>query len=91
VQKLAVSLCHNHITNIQTKTLMQVKKRIINNWLTLKEKGDIEKIAKITGKQPSTISRVISGKQETTPDVVEQIVAYFKPRKKQISKIEAEA
>lgn len=70
---------------------MQIPKKIINTWKSVKEQGDVNAIAKMTGKNQATISRVLSGKQQTTPDVIQKIVEFLKARKKQISKIEQEA
>ena len=66
---------------------MQVKERLINNWKVLKEKGDVNALAKITDKDASTISRVLVGKQEASIAIIEQIIAFYKERAKQIAKI----
>lgn len=67
---------------------MQVSKRIINKWASLKEWGDVEYLAGLTKKQPSTISRIMSGKQETTPEVIMTITEFYKKRKKIRQQIE---
>jgi plasmid maintenance system antidote protein VapI len=66
---------------------MKLSNKIINTWSELKEQGDVNALAKKTGKNQATVSRILSGKQETTPDTIQIIVDFFNARKKQISKI----
>lgn len=88
MQKADVHLCHKYVTKIQIKSNMQISKKIINNWKSLKEQGDVNELAALCEKNPSTISRVLSGKQETTPDVLLKIKAFYSKRKSVVKKIE---
>jgi len=55
---------------------MKLSNKIINTWSELKEQGDVNALAKKTGKNQATVSRILS-----------VIVDFFNARKKQISKI----
>lgn len=81
-------LYHGFATNIQTKPKMQVSKRIINKWASLKEHGDVDYLAGLTNKNSSTISRVLAGKQDTTPEVILIITEFYKKRKKLVAQIQ---
>jgi len=67
---------------------MIVNKKLVNKWKLLREKNDVAELALLTKKNRSTISRIVNGKQATTPFVLAQINDFFKERKKTISKIE---
>ena len=66
---------------------MQISKRIINKWGSLRDHGDVKEIAQLIGKDRGTVSRILNGKQETTSDVFIKISNFYAIRKKVVSKI----
>lgn len=79
---LAVSSCHNYSTNIQSISNMQTPTRIINKWKSVKEYGYVQELSVITGKTCPTVSRILAGKQGTTPDVMLKIQEFLKQKEK---------
>lgn len=73
--KIALYLHHIYIT-------MKASNKIIKKWQAVKEYGYVQELSKITGKSATTISRVVSGKQGTTPDVLIQIQTFLKEKEK---------
>lgn len=67
---------------------MQASKKLIASWAKLRDWKDVNTLAGLTGKKPSTISRILSGKQETTSDVLLIIKAFYKERKAKVAIIE---
>jgi hypothetical protein len=62
-------------------TKMQITKKIVNNWATLKERGDVKKIAKILRVEKETASRILSGNQTTSTKNLLKINEFFNKRK----------
>lgn len=79
---LDISLCHIYITNIQSILKMQTPARIINKWKAVKEYGYILELSERTEKSCSTLSRILAGKQGTTPAVMIQIQDFLKEKEK---------
>lgn len=66
---------------------MQTITDIISEWPKLKERGDVNAIAALIGKEHTTTSRILNGHQTPTIDEIEIIEQYFAPRKKKIQKL----
>lgn len=62
---------------------MQVPRSIINKWGKVREHGDVQAIAKLTGLNEASVSRILSGKQATRPEAIILIKAYLSKREKQ--------
>jgi len=67
---------------------MQVKRKLINTWRRLKDKGDVAAIAEITNMNAATISRVINGKQETSSDLIMKISEFYAKKKARLRESE---
>ena len=61
---------------------MQTPARIINKWKAIKEYGYIKELSEVTGKSCPTLSRIMVGKQGTTPEVMIQISDFLKEKDK---------
>lgn len=72
---IALYLCHIYIK-------MKASNKIIKKWQAVKEYGYVQELSKITGKSATTISRVVSGKQGTTPEVLIQIQNFLNAKEK---------
>lgn len=66
---------------------MQISKKIIKSWQHLKSRGDVNELKDLLKKDASTISRILSGKQESTPEMYTRISEFYTARKKQVSRI----
>ena len=87
---MQLTFAAQYYTNIQKKEQMQVKSKIRDYWAANLERGDVSKLAKITGKSHSTISRLITGNIQTaSSEIVLQINAFAKKRKIQVRKAES--
>lgn len=64
---------------------MQANKKLVARWRKLKERNDVKDLAALTNKQPSTISRVLAGKQSTTSDVLLIIRDFYKKRSQKVA------
>lgn len=68
---------------------MQISKKTLTRWDSLRDKGDNQKLAKILDMDVASVSRILSGKQETTSDLLLKIKDFFKEKKKLKKLIEA--
>lgn len=68
---------------------MIIPNKTLKIWEDLKEEGDIAELAKETGKSEGTIYRIFRDGIATVEDA-ERINAFYKNRKKRISKIKIE-
>jgi DNA-binding Xre family transcriptional regulator len=66
---------------------MQVTDKIRKFWSDLNEKGDGIELARITGLDDTTISKILSGKKtEVSTDTVLKINSFYKERKQKVLK-----
>lgn len=61
---------------------MQTPKVIINKWKAVKEYGYIKELNAITGISRPALSRILAGKQATTPGVMLKIRQFLQEKEK---------
>lgn len=57
---------------------MKVQKKISNNWLNLRHKGDADKIAELAGVSPITVYRAYKG--SASPDLIAVMNKFYEDR-----------
>lgn len=60
---------------------MKVTKKMLAKWAPVTEKGDQSKIARKLKKHPSTISRIMTGKEDTTLNIIAKIDQFYEGKK----------
>lgn len=63
---------------------MKLSNKQIENITILKQDGDNIKLANLLKKDVSTVSRIVTGKQDTTLHNIKAIVSFYIKRKKEI-------
>lgn len=66
---------------------MKIPNKTLQNWKNLKEEGDIEALANLTGKAQSTVHQILRDGIAKVA-VAEKIAAFYKSRKRRIAKLE---
>lgn len=73
--KVALYLRHTYI-------IMKATNKMIKKWQLVKEYGYVQELSNMTGKSATTISRIVSGRQGTTPEVLIQIQKFLAAKEK---------
>lgn len=68
---------------------MKVTENLTKRWKAVKSRGDIGSLAVILKKDRSTVSRILSGTQETTADILIAIDEFYAKRITLLKKIKA--